>query len=361
MTQITQLDVSAYTIPTDLPEADGTIEWDSTTIVIVEAHAAGKAGIGFTYGDRSAASVIDRVLSPTVLGRDPMAVPGTRAAMMRAVRNMGRPGICSHAVAAVDIALWDLKARLLNLPLFILLGALRDHIPVYGSGGFTSYSVSQLQHQLRGWADAGIEKVKMKVGSDPSADAARVQAARHAIGPHVELFVDANGAYTRRQALEFAGYFAAQDVRWFEEPVSSDDLEGLRFIRDHAPSNMSVAAGEYGYDSVYFRRMLEAGAVDVLQIDATRCGGVTGFLEAAAIAEAYHVPVSSHTAPLIHAHLCCAAAGACHAEYFHDHVRIENMLFDGVIEPCNGALYPDRSRAGLGIDFKRSDAQKYAA
>jgi L-alanine-DL-glutamate epimerase-like enolase superfamily enzyme len=221
--------------------------------------------------------------------------------------------------------------------------------------------VDRLQHQLRRWADAGIRKVKMKVGAHPADDISRVAAARDAIGDAVELFVDANGAYTPRHALEFAGRFAELGVRWFEEPVSSDDLRGLAFIRVRAPSGMNIAAGEYGYDSVYFRRMLEAAAVDVLQIDATRCTGVTGFLEAAALGAAYQVPVSSHTAPLIHAHLCCAAPTAVHAEYFHDHVRIESMLFDGIIEPVDGILYPDPSRPGLGIEFKHSDAERYAA
>src|SRR5262249_46787321 len=153
-------------------------------------------------------------------------------------------------------------------------------ISVYGSGGFTSYSIAQLQAQLGTWAGDGISKVKMKVGSSPKDDVDRVRAARQVIGTRAELFVDANGAYTRKQALDFADRFAVYDVRWFEEPVSSDDLEGLRLIRNRAPAVMNIAAGEYGYETTYFRRMLDAGAVDVLQADATRCAGVTGFLEA---------------------------------------------------------------------------------
>src|SRR5438874_2293172 len=145
MSKITQLDVSAFTIPTDLPEADGTIEWDSTTIVIVQAHAGEHAGIGFTYGDKSAAGLIHRVLSPILSGRDALAIGESWASMLRAVRNLGRPGIASHAIAAVDIALWDLKARLLGVSLTELLGSVRAGIPVYGSGGFTSYSIDRLQ------------------------------------------------------------------------------------------------------------------------------------------------------------------------------------------------------------------------
>jgi L-alanine-DL-glutamate epimerase-like enolase superfamily enzyme len=361
MDKITQIDVSAFTIPTDFPEADGTIEWDSTTIVIVEAHAGGQIGLGFTYGDRAAAGVVDRVLSQIVLGRDAMAIQDSWVAMLRAVRNMGRPGIASHAIAAVDIALWDLKARLMHVPLLSLLEPVRSGIPVYGSGGFTSYSIDQLQGQLQAWAEDGITKVKMKVGARPSEDVERVRLARQVIGSGVELFVDANGAYSRKQALEFAEEFAEHDVRWFEEPVSSDDLSGLRLIRDRAPAGMDIAAGEYGYDATYFRRMLEAGAVDFLQIDATRCAGISGFLQAAAVADAHHIPISAHTAPSIHAAVCCAVPVACHLEYFHDHVRIEEKLFEGVVRPVDGVLRPDLSRPGLGLEFKQSDAEEYVA
>jgi L-alanine-DL-glutamate epimerase-like enolase superfamily enzyme len=358
---ITQLDVSAYTIPTDRPEADGTIEWNSTTIVVVEATAGNQTGIGLTYGDLSAGRIVDRVLTPLVLGKDALAVGERWMDMLRAVRNIGRPGIASHAIAAVDIALWDLKARLMNVSLAMLLGGVRESIPVYGSGGFTSYSIDELQNQLRNWVDQGISKVKMKVGAHPADDVSRVRAAKQAIGGEATLFVDANGAYPRKQALDFAENFAAYDVKWFEDPVSSDDLEGLRLIRNRAPAGMDISAGEYGYDATYFRRMLDAGAVDVIQVDATRCTGISGFLEAAALADAYHVPLSAHTAPSIHAHLCCAVPAACHVEYFHDHVRIERMLFKNVLEPVNGSLYPDPTRPGLGLELKDGEAMEYAA
>jgi L-alanine-DL-glutamate epimerase-like enolase superfamily enzyme len=124
---------------------------------------------------------------------------------------------------------------------------------------------------------------------------------------------------------------------------------------------MEIAAGEYGYDPVYFRRMLEAGAVDVLQADATRCLGITGFLRAAALAEAFMVPLSAHTAPSLHVHPCCAVAPARNLEYFHDHVRLEGLLFDGVVAPKDGILHPDLGRPGLGIELKRADAARYAA
>ncbi|HEY1677236.1 MAG TPA: enolase C-terminal domain-like protein [Candidatus Sulfotelmatobacter sp.] len=348
-------------MPTDFPESDGTLEWNSTTLVVVHAYAGDAVGLGYTYADTATATLIRDLFSEVVKKKDAMAPAASWNAMVSRARNLGRPGIVSMAVSAVDIAVWDLKARLLNVPLVTLLGAVRKSAPIYGSGGFTSYSDEQLRSQLRGWVEQGIPRVKMKIGRDAAKDVRRVAAARAAIGADAELFVDANGAYSRKQALEQAEKFADINVTWFEEPVSSDDLPGLRLLRDRAPAGMDIAAGEYGYDAGYFRRMLDAGAVDVLQADATRCGGVTGFLQAAALCEAYHLPLSAHTAPAVHAHLGCAATPLRHVEYFHDHVRIENMFFDGVLSPVHGALSPDLSRPGLGIELKRAEARRFAA
>lgn len=351
---------SAYCIPTATPEADGTLAWTSTTLVLVEADADGKTGIGFSYADTATAKLINDSLAEAVAGCDALAVGYCRQAMIARVRNLGRPGICSMAISAVDNALWDLKAKLFDLPLVSLLGLVRTSVPVYGSGGFTCYSVEALQEQLADWTGSGITRVKMKVGSEPGHDVSRVAAARDAIGLNNELFVDANGAYSRKQALAMAQAFADAGVSWFEEPVSSDDLEGLRLIRDSAPPGMDISAGEYGYDSFYFRRMLQAGAVDVLQADATRCAGITGFMQAAVLCQAFNLPLSSHCAPSIHVHPCCAAQPLRHLEYFYDHVRIEKMLFDGALEPVNGELVPDLSRPGLGLEFKHADAVRYA-
>jgi len=357
---IDRLEVSAYRIPTDFPEADGTLAWNSTTLVVVEATAGGIRSVGYTYADTATARLIHDLLAAVVIGRDAMAVSGAWAAMVHAIRNLGRPGVVAMAVSAVDAALWDLKARLLGLPLVTLLGAVRAEVPVYGSGGFTSYSVSQLQEQLGRWVADGISRVKMKIGTRPEEDPHRVRAARDAIGPDSELFVDANGAYSRKQALAFAQQFTEHRVSWFEEPVSSDDLEGLRLLRDRAPAGMDITAGEYGYDLFYFRRMLEAGAVDVLQADATRCLGITGFLRVGALCEAQPLPLSAHCGPSLHVHPCCAVTPVRHIEYFHDHVRIEHLLFDGALTPRHGALAPDVSRPGMGLEFKRADAERYA-
>jgi L-alanine-DL-glutamate epimerase-like enolase superfamily enzyme len=358
---IERLDVSAYTVPTDSPESDGTYKWDKTTIVIVEASGGGKRGLGYTYADEATAKLISEMLVHVVQGQDVMNVPGCWLSMVESIRNLGRPGIASMAIAAVDAALWDLKARLLDVALVTLLGAVRSAAPIYGSGGFTSYSREQLQQQLGDWVAEGIPRVKMKIGRQPDKDPQRVAQAREAIGPDTELFVDANGAYSRKEALALADIFVTQSgVTWFEEPVSSDDLEGLHLIRDRAPAGMDIAAGEYGYDLWYFRHMLEAGAVDVLQADATRCAGITGFLRVGALVESRSMQLSSHCGPSLHVHPCCAVNNFRHMEYFHDHVRIEHMFFDGVLKPVHGELRPDLSRPGMGLEFKRQDAERYA-
>ena len=358
--RVGEIRAHAYTIPTDSPEADGTFEWTSTTIVVVEVTGGGKTGLGYTYSSGSIDKLISGPLAECVRDADAMDPPAAWRAMNRAVRNMGRGGLAATAISAVDAALWDLKARLLDLPLATLLGRARNSVPIYGSGGFTTYTDEQLRDQLGGWVERdGCAWVKMKIGTDPVRDPHRVAVAKKAIGNRT-LFVDANGALEVRHALSLAERFARdQDVRWFEEPVSSDDLPGLQYLRQRLPAAVEVAAGEYGFELDYFRRMLDAGAVDVQQADATRCGGVTGFLQVGDLCEAHHIDLSGHCAPALHLHLGCAVPRFRHLEWFHDHVRIERMMFDGAPVPSEGALTPDLSRPGFGLDFKRQDAEQF--
>jgi L-alanine-DL-glutamate epimerase-like enolase superfamily enzyme len=357
---IERVDVSAYRIPTDYPESDGTYAWDSTTLVLVEAVAGGQHGIGYTYADTATATLVRDLLAKTIEGRDALDVPGCWAAMDHAIRNLGRPGIASMAISAVDVALWDLKAKLLDIALVTLLGATQDRVPIYGSGGFTSYPVARLQEQLGGWVAAGIPRVKMKIGTHPADDLARVRAARAAIGPEAALYVDANGAYSRKQALAQAARFREEGVVWFEEPVPSSDLAGLHLIREMGPAGMDIAAGEYGYDLPYFQRMLDAGAVDCLQADVTRCLGITGVLKVGALCDGRSMDLSLHCAPQISAHVGAALWHLRHLEYFHDHVRIETMAFDGVLEPePGGRLRPDRAAPGHGLTVKHGDLEQF--
>ena len=355
--EVEQVSASAYTIPTDRPESDGTLAWDSTTIVLVEASAAGVAGCGWTYAPAAARALVDDLLAPVVRRQEVLDVGAAHAAMQSALRNAGYPGLGAMAVSAVDIALWDLKARLLDLSLASLLGRVRESVPVYGSGGFCSYGERELGEQLGGWVAEGIPRVKMKVGRDPGRDPERVRAARRAIGDEAELYVDANGAFSAKAALRFLAQVEESRVTWFEEPVSSRDLAGLRLVRDAAPG-VDVAAGEYAYTLADFRGLVDV--VDCLQADVTRCGGISGLLAAAALAEAHELDLSGHTAPTIHGHVLCAVPKLRHLEWFHDHVRIERMLFDGFLEPHDGAVTPAPGRPGLGVELRREDAAAFA-
>ena len=357
---VERLDVSAYEIPTDESESDGTLEWDSTTIVIVEAHAGGQTGLGYTYAPAAAGKLVEEKLAAVVEGADAVAPAEAWEKMGRALRNAGRPGVGSMALAAVDCALWDLKARLLGVALVDALPRAHDSVPLYGSGGFCSYSLERLREQLGGWADEGFTRVKMKISRQPERDPERLDAARAAIGDEVELFVDSNGALSRQQALGWAHRLRREwGVSWFEEPVSSADFAGLRLVREQGPGGLEIAAGEYGYVLADFRNLL--GCVDCLQADVTRCGGITGLLQAAGLANGHGLEISGHCAPQLSAHALAAVPNLRHLEYFHDHVRIESMLFDGILEPEGGELTPDRSRPGHGLELKRADAERHAA
>lgn len=356
---IENVKTSAYTVPTETPEADGTIEWDSTTIVIVQIEAGGKTGIGYTYADGVTAAFIRNNLQSIVIGKDALDIATVTETCIRAIRNNGSCGIAMMAVSAVDNALWDLKGKLLDLPLCNLLGTARSEILIYGSGGFTNYSTRQLQQQFSNWAGDGIGYMKMKVGTKPEDDPERVRQARSAIGESNELFVDANGAYSVKQALEMGKEFETYQISWYEEPVPSDNLNGLQFIRDHSLDKVRIAAGEYGYNLPYFSQMLQCKAVDVLQADATRCGGITNYLKAGYLAEAYQIPFSSHCAPWLHLHASLALPSFFISEYFFDHQRIEKLFFDGILPPENGYLSPNLQLPGLGLILKEKDIQNY--
>ncbi len=356
---VRNLRVSAYDIPASSPESDGTLSWDQTTLVLVELEAGDVTGIGYTYGHEATAMVIHKTLAPLVLGKNVLDIPGIYREMVARIRNEGQCGIAMMAVSAVDVALWDTKGKLLSQPLCSLFGQSRECVPVYGSGGFTNYNDQQLGRQIESWLEAGIRAVKIKIGRESSRMMHRVRLSRDVMGPRCSFYVDANGAFTVEETREVFPVLEASRVEWFEEPVIAEDLAGLRQVRQQVNRSMRIAAGEYGYHPRYFLRMAEFGAVDVLQADATRCGGFSGFLEVAAISQAAGLPFSSHCAPALHLHaaLCCPSFFS--AEYFHDHLRIESMLFDGVPVPRDGLLFPDLSGAGMGLEFKKADAQRF--
>ena len=361
--RVEELSALAFTVPTDFPEADGTAEWSATTMVLVRARSGDVVGTGWTYGPAACAALVRELLEPVVVGRPALAAPASWSAMVAAVRNATRPGAVGYAISAVDVALWDLQARLLDVSLVDLFGGVHDEVAVYGSGGFTTYDDERTAVQLKGWAvEQEIPRVKIKIGESwgraEDRDVHRIRLAREVIGPETELFVDANGGYTVKQAVRVMERVADARVHWLEEPVSSDDLDGLASVR--AMVDADVAAGEYGTDIHYFRRMCQAGSVDCLQIDATRAGGYTEWHRSAAVAECFGMEVSAHCAPNLHAAAAAATPNVRHLEWFHDHVRIESMFFDGALDPSGGTVSPGGDRVGHGLTFRPEAAAPYA-
>jgi L-alanine-DL-glutamate epimerase-like enolase superfamily enzyme len=338
--QITTVESAVYEFPNARPESDGTLTWTSTVAVVVHAEACGKRGLGWTYSSPAGKSVIDQQLALAVSGRDALDVSGSWEAMVRACRNLGRPGIVSAAIAAVDIALWDLKARLLGVPLHGLFGRARESVPVYGSGGFTSLDADQLREQVEAWVEAGCTAMKIKVaedwGSNVARDLERVRMLRSLAPDGTVLMVDANGGYTPGQAARVGAVYDELGVAWFEEPVSSDDLPALAGLRQQL--RCDVTAGEYADSVQYVERMCAAGAVDCLQVDVTRCAGYSEWLRCAAVAAAHGLQVSAHCAPALHAAVAASIPNLRHVECFADHAALEPLLVDGVPAVRDGAM-----------------------
>ncbi len=350
--RITEVSTAAYRFPTPAPESDGTLTWDATTAVTVQITAAGQQGLGWTYSTTAAAQVINDHLTPAITGLDAVDIDRCWSAMHRACRNLGTRGLVMQAISAADIALWDLKARLLDIPLTTLLGTVRDTVPVYGSGGFTTLSATQLDEQIAAWHAAGCTMMKIKIGegwgTNIARDLRRVQQLRNQAGPDVELMVDANGAYTRGQARRVGARLDDLGVRWFEEPVSSDDTTGLGELR--SALHCDVTAGEYIADIDDAATL--SVVVDCLQLDATRCGGYTGFLRAATVARTHHLDVSAHCAPALHAPLATALTTLRHLEWFTDHARLEPLLVQGTPLVSGGHLVPQTSNPGHGMNLQ---------
>jgi L-alanine-DL-glutamate epimerase-like enolase superfamily enzyme len=360
MTGIDDVSAAAYRIPTPGPQADGTLTWDATTLVVARVRCGDTDGLGWTYADAACVDLIQGVLATAVRGRPALDVPAAWLAMQRQVRNLGRVGLVSCAMSAVDTALWDAAARLLNLPLCRLLGRVHDSVDIYGSGGFITDNADRIVPEVLEWVQTRrIPRVKIKIGErwgrEVAHDIERIRLARKAIGPDAELYADANGAYPVGTAIRVADLLAEHDVTWFEEPVSSDDLAGLRHVRAAAAAD--VTAGEYGYDLPYFARMLDADAVDCLQVDVSRCGGYTEWHRVAALAAARNIEVSGHCAPNLTAPIAAATPNFRHIEWFADHDRIEGKLFDGALNPDGGSVSPQLRDPGNGLSFKDVDAE----
>lgn len=348
---IDKLEVKYFEIPTETPERDGTLEWLSTGLVTLELYSGSHKGLGYTYADRATASFLVEHALPYLKGKDESQHFLMLDVLKRKYRNLGNAGVTSMALSAVDIALWDLRASVLNISIQNLLGIRRECTPFYGSGFFLDDNSQDLMRQLEKFQNMGIDSFKMKIGDGFNSDISRMKDMRMRIGDEASLFVDANGYYGHKEALELSREMEKFNVSWFEEPISSDDINGLQFLKDRFPFKVNLVAGEYCYQITDVLRLIESKAVDIIQVDATRCEGVTGAMRASQLAHAYNLPVSTHCAPLLHGNIGLSLENLYISEHFYDHTRIEEKYFTHKGSYIDGAYWPSSDQIGFGWDL----------
>jgi L-alanine-DL-glutamate epimerase-like enolase superfamily enzyme len=278
------------------------------------------------------------------------------------VRGFGRKGVAFSAISSIDIALWDLKARFFDVPLYRLLGPFTDSVPIYGSGGWTSFTEDELVREQVGYVERGIPRIKMKVAKDfghaEAEDLRRLAAVRKAVGDDVEIYVDANNGFYAKQAIGFARRMAEYDVRWFEEPVLADDIAGLAAIA--RAIDIPVATGEHEYTKYGFKELITQGGADIVQPDVGRVGGVTEWLKVAHLAHAFNLPVAPHAVQLVHLHLACCTPNLKVVEYLGVSEETDRIMFTEFPQPKNGMWSPYADRPGLGLELNPKAVERYA-
>lgn len=322
----------------------------------------GLEGLGVGQASPGVRDVIDSALRHILIGQDPMNIEKLWSDMFWAVRGYGRRGLAFLAVSAVDIGLWDLKAKALGMPLYKLLGPYREAVPVYGSGGWTNYTVDELVAEMEGYVDQGIPRIKMKVGKDFGSaereDIERVAAVRSAVGHDVALYIDANNGYYTKQAIYMAREFEEYQVGWYEEPVLADDIPGLAEIR--RATTIPLASGEMEYTKYGFRDLITGGGADIVQPDVVRVGGVTEWMKVAHMAEAFNLQVAPHMAQLVHMHVCCAIPNLKAMEYANMYLAADEVWYTEFPTQKDGFLTPYHDKPGLGLELDPYSVEKWS-
>ena len=322
----------------------------------------GLEGLGIGQASPGVRQVVESGLRGVLIGEDPFNIEKLWRDMFRQVRGYGRKGVAFCGVSAVDIALWDLKAKALGLPLYRLLGPCVESVPVYGSGGWTNLGERELLDEMTSYIDRGIRRVKMKVGKDfgqsEREDIQRVAAVRSAIGYDAALYVDANNGYYAKQAIYMAREFEQYQVGWLEEPVLADDIPGLAQVR--VATTIPVAAGEHEYTKYGFRELIAGGGVDIAQPDVGRVGGITEWMKVAHLADAFNLPVAPHSFQLVHLHLACATPNLKVVEYLGIAEENDRGWYTDFPEPKDGAWSPYPDRPGLGLELDPYAVEKWS-
>ena len=322
----------------------------------------GFEGLGIGQASPGVRQVIEADLKGLLIGQDPFNIEKLWNDMFWRVRGYGRKGVAFCALSAVDIGLWDLKAKALGLPLYKLLGPFTDSVPIYGSGGWTNLTQEELVAEMAGYVEQGIKRVKMKVGKDfgksEREDLQRLAAVRKTLGDDVAIYVDANNGYYSKQAIYMAKEFEQFQVGWFEEPVLADDIGGLAEIK-HATS-IPIATGEHEYTKHGFRELIAGGGVDIVQPDVGRVGGVTEWMKVAHMAHAFNLPVAPHAVQLVHLHLACATPNLKVVEYMNTSLEGDRVWYTEFPQPSGGMWSPFPDKPGLGLELDPYAVERWA-
>lgn len=338
--------------------ADATRAVDKIGMLVVRVTTdQGLEGIGVTYnetGGEATKVLIEKVMAPELIGRDPLANEVIWNEMAQYLRGVGRKGLMFCALSAIDIALWDLKGKIVNLPLYRLWGGTETHIPVYGSGGWTSYTDEELVEEVKRMVGMGYSTIKFKVGygggKKPLRDVQRVQKVRDAIGPDIGILLDANNCWDAATAVQFANRVKDCNIDLLEEPVFADDIYGLQEYK--RKTDIPLGTGEHEYTKYGARDLLTMQAVDVLQIDGTRTGGFTELLKIGALAQAWNKKFAPHAMENIHHHIMSAMPNAYMLEHLLLFEDITSKVYASAPLPVNGYMdIPDLPGLGLSLNM----------
>ena len=321
----------------------------------------GLEGLSPAGGGRATQALVEGSFKELLVGENPLWVEKLWDDLFWCIRGVGRKGLAFCALSAVDIALWDLKAKHFNVPLYQLLGPYTESVPVYGSGGWTHFDLDELVAEQTHYVERGFKAVKMKVGKDfgkrEREDIERLAAVRDAVGDDIEIYVDANNGYYAKQAIYMGKAFEEYGVGWFEEPVLADDIDGLAAVAKAI--DIPVATGEHEYTKYGFKDLIARGGADIVQPDVARVGGVTEWLKVAHLAHAFNLPVAPHAYQLIHLHLACATPNLKVVEYLGVSEESDKLFYKGFPEPENGMWSPDPDKPGLGLELDTDAVAEY--
>jgi L-alanine-DL-glutamate epimerase-like enolase superfamily enzyme len=352
--------VDVHLVSSEVPAgiADSTRKVETLGFAIVRVTTdQGLEGIGVTYhevGGEATRELIRRNMAPRLIGRDPLETEVLWQEFFHYLRGVGRKGLSFCALSAIDIALWDLKGKIAGLPVYRLLGGTRSRMPVYASGGWTSYDDDQLVAEMKSMVARGYAIIKMKVGFDGgrkiNRDVVRVRKVRDAVGPDIRILVDANNCFDAATAVQLANRIRECDITLFEEPVFADDIPGLaRFRRG---TDIPLATGEHEYTKFGVRDLLLAEAADIVQVDGARVGGYTEMLKCAALTQAWNVGFAPHAMEHIHMSLVAAIPNALFLERLLMFEGVTERVFKNAPAPVDGHMtVPDVPGIGLELDM----------